>query len=61
MAKYANEWIRVVRNNLDQLKVTLSLLNQKVIEADKNPDNFEIIIIIYPILKQIPIQVQIQI
>lgn len=54
MAKYANGWIGVVRNNLDQLKVTLSLLNQKVIEADKNPDNFEIILIIYPILKQIP-------
>lgn len=54
MAKYANGWIGVVGNNLDQLKVTLSLLNQKVIEADKNPDNFEIILIIYPILKQIP-------
>lgn len=54
MAKYANGWIGVVRNNLDQLKVTLSLLNQKVIEANKNPDNFEIILIIYPILKQIP-------
>jgi len=54
MAKYANGWIGVVRNNLDQLKVTLRLLNQKVIEADKNPDNFEIILIIYPILKQIP-------
>jgi len=54
MAKYANGWIGVVRNNLDQLKVALSLLNQKVLEADKNPDNFETILIIYPIVMQNP-------
>jgi probable F420-dependent oxidoreductase len=52
MAKYANGWIGVVRNNLDQLKITLSLLNQKVLEAEKNPNDFEIILIIYPNLRQ---------
>lgn len=52
MAKYANGWIGVVRNNLDQLKGILSLLNQKVLEADKNPYDFEIILIIYPNVKQ---------
>ena len=52
MAKYANGWIGVVRNNLDQLKIKLSLLNQKVLEAGKNPDDFEIILIIYPNVKQ---------
>jgi probable F420-dependent oxidoreductase len=52
MAKFANGWIGVVRNNLDQLKITLSLLNQKVLEAEKNPDDFEIILIIYPSVKQ---------
>lgn len=52
MAKYANGWIGVVRNNLDQLKITLSLLNQKVLEAEKNPNDFEIILIIYPNIKQ---------
>lgn len=51
MAKYANGWIGVVRNNLDQLKITLGLLNQKVLEAGKNPDDFEIILIIYPSVK----------
>lgn len=53
MAKYANGWIGVVRNNLDQLQITLNLLNQKVVEADKNPDDFELILIIYPNVKQI--------
>jgi probable F420-dependent oxidoreductase len=53
MAKYANGWIGVVRNSLDQLQITLNLLNQKVVEADKNPDDFEIILIIYPSMKQI--------
>jgi probable F420-dependent oxidoreductase len=52
MAKYANGWIGVVRNNLDQLKITLSLLNQKVLEAEKNPNDFEIILIIYPNVRQ---------
>jgi probable F420-dependent oxidoreductase len=52
MAKYANGWIGVVRNNLDQLKITLSLLNQKVLEAEKNPNDFEIILIIYPNIRQ---------
>jgi probable F420-dependent oxidoreductase len=53
MVKYANGWIGVVRNNLDQLQITLNLLNQKVVEADKDPDDFEIILIIYPNVKQI--------
>lgn len=52
MAKYANGRIGVVRNNLDQLKITLSLLNQKVLEAEKNPNDFKIILIIYPHVRQ---------
>jgi alkanesulfonate monooxygenase SsuD/methylene tetrahydromethanopterin reductase-like flavin-dependent oxidoreductase (luciferase family) len=48
MAKYANGWIGVVRNDLRQLQGTLDLLKQKVVEAHRNVNEFEIIVIIYP-------------
>lgn len=48
MVKYANGWIGVVRNNLDQLQITIDVLKRKVVEARRNPDDFEIIVIIYP-------------
>mgnify|MGYP003575051081 FL=1 len=55
MAKYANGWIGVVRNNLGQLKRTLDILKIKVIEAKRNPDDFELIVIVYPDLKKLTI------
>lgn len=48
MAKYANGWIGVVRNNLDQIQNTLNMLKRKVAEANRNPDDFSLIVIIYP-------------
>lgn len=48
MVKYANGWIGVVRNDLHQLQSILDLLKRKVVEADRNPDDFEIVVIIYP-------------
>jgi probable F420-dependent oxidoreductase len=48
MAKYANGWIGVARSSLDQLQTSIDLLKLKVIEADRNPDDFEIIVIVYP-------------
>ncbi len=48
MAKYANGWIGVVRNDLHQLQGTLDLLKRKVVEAHRNVNDFEIIVIIYP-------------
>ena len=47
MTKYANGWI-VVRNDLHQLQGTLDLLKRKVVEAHRNVNEFEIIVIIYP-------------
>jgi probable F420-dependent oxidoreductase len=48
MAKYAHGWIGVVRNDLRQLQGTLDLLKRKVVEAHRNVNDFEIIVIIYP-------------
>jgi len=48
MAKYANGWIGVVRNDLDQLQVTVDILKRTVVGANKNPNDFEITVIIYP-------------
>ena len=48
MAKYADGWIGVVRNDLDQLQTTLDLLRREVVNANRNLDDFEIIVIIYP-------------
>ena len=48
MAKYADGWIGVVRNDLDQLQTTLDLLRREVVNANRNLDDFEIVVIIYP-------------
>jgi len=48
MAKYANGWIGVVRNNLDQFQNTLNMLKRKVAEANRNPDDIKLIVMIYP-------------
>ena len=48
MAKYANGWIGVVRNDLDQLQITLDLLRREVVNSNRNPEDFEIVVIIYP-------------
>lgn len=48
MAKYANGWIGVVRNDLDQLQITLDLLRREVDIANRNSADFEIVVIIYP-------------
>ena len=53
MAKYATGWIGVVRNNLDQLENTLDILKVKVIEAKRDPDEFELIVIVYPNLQKL--------
>ena len=41
MARYADGWIGVVRNNLEQLQDSLNMLKQKVNEADRKPEDFE--------------------
>lgn len=56
MAKYANGWIGVVRNNLDQLQNTLNMLKRKVAEANRNPDDFKLIVIIYPSINTLNIE-----
>ena len=48
MAKYANGWIGVIRNDLDQLQITLDLLRREVVNSNRNLDDFEIVVIIYP-------------
>ena len=48
MAKYANGWIGVIRNDLDQLQITLDLLRREVVNSNRNPEDFEIVVIIYP-------------
>jgi probable F420-dependent oxidoreductase len=48
MAKYADGWIGVARNDLDQLQTTLDLLRREVVNANRNLDDFEIVVIIYP-------------
>ena len=48
MTKYANGWIGVVRNDLDQLQITLDLLRREVVNSNRNPEDFEIVVIIYP-------------
>ena len=48
MAKYANGWIGVIRNDLDQLQITLNLLRREVVNSNRNPEDFEIVVIIYP-------------
>jgi hypothetical protein len=48
MAKYANGWIGIVRNDLDQLQITLDLLRREVVNANRNSEDFEGIVIIYP-------------
>ena len=48
MTKYANGWIGVVRNDLDQLQITLNLLRREVANANRNPETFETIVIINP-------------
>lgn len=48
MAKYANGWIGVVRNDLAQLQITLDLLRREVDIANRNSADFEIVVIIYP-------------
>lgn len=48
MAKYANGWIGVVRNDLDQLQITLDLLRREVVNPNRNSADFEIVVIIYP-------------
>src|SRR4029078_2196120 len=53
MAKYANGWIGVVRNNLDQLQITLNLLRREVVNANRNPETFETIVICV-----LPIEIQ---
>ncbi len=52
-AKYSNGWIGVAHNNLDQLQVTLDVLKRKVVEATRNPDDFEIVVIIYPNVSEV--------
>ena len=47
MTKFANGWIGVVHNNLDQLQGSLDVLKRKVVEAGRNPGDFEIIVIIF--------------
>ena len=48
MAKYANGWIGVICNDLDQLQITLDLLRREVVNSNRNPEDFEIVVIIYP-------------
>ena len=48
MTKYANGWIGVVRNDLDQLQIILNLLRREVVNANRNPETFETIVIIHP-------------
>ena len=48
MAKYANGWIGVIRNDLDQLQITLDLLRREVVNSNRNPEDLEIVVIIYP-------------
>ena len=48
MARYADGWIGVVHDNLEQLQDSLNMLKQKVNEADRKPKDFEIIVITYP-------------
>ena len=56
MTKYANGWIGVVRNDLDQLQITLNLLRREVVNANRNPGDFEVIVIIYPNVSEQVIQ-----
>ena len=52
MTKYANGWIGVVRNDLDQLQITLNLLRREVVNYNRNPEDFETIVIIYPNVRE---------
>jgi alkanesulfonate monooxygenase SsuD/methylene tetrahydromethanopterin reductase-like flavin-dependent oxidoreductase (luciferase family) len=52
IANYANGWICVVRNSLDEVKSNIDKIRKECFNANRDPENIVIAAILYPDIKQ---------
>jgi len=52
IANYANGWICVIRNSLDEVKSNIDKIRKEFYKANRDPENIVIAAILYPDVKQ---------